>query len=183
MKQESRGEEYESTGWDRVRREEIWRAGWSGRRLGRGESGFEGGIGLQASRESADESDHGGMPKATEAKGVHLREGLLGGPVLKGDAIGSDEDAGAVFAEFAMDKDFLRRGFAEEREELRELWEVGLEKPPTGMCTKRKPRDSARCRSFSRVCGDSRRRSTMVVMPRVWSCGSEESVGCAPRKS
>ena len=121
MKQESRGEEYESTGWDRVRREEIWRAGWSGRRLGRGESGFEGGIGLQASRESADESDHGGMPKATEAKGVHLREGLLGGPVLKGDAIGSDEDAGAVFAEFAMDKDFLRRGFAEEREEFREL--------------------------------------------------------------
>ncbi len=121
MKQESRGEEYESTGWDRVRREEIWRAGWSGRRLGHGESGFEGGIGLQASGECADESDHGGMPKATEAKGVHFREGLLGGPVLKGDAVGSDEDAGAVFAEFAMDKDFLRRGFAEEREEPGEL--------------------------------------------------------------
>lgn len=61
------------------------------------------------------------MPKATEAKGVHFREGLLGGPVLKGDAISGDEDAGAVFAKFAMDKDFLRRGFAEEREELREL--------------------------------------------------------------
>ena len=89
--------------------------------LGRGKSGLERGIGLQASGECADEGDHGGMPKAAEAKGVHFREGLLGGPMLEGDAIGGDEDAGAVFAEFAMDKDFLRRGFAKEREELREL--------------------------------------------------------------
>jgi len=90
-------------------------------RLRRRESGFERGIGLQASGEFADESDHGGMPVAVEAKGAHFRKGLLGGPVLKGDAIGGDEDAGAGFAIFAMDKDFLRRGFAEEREELREL--------------------------------------------------------------
>jgi len=61
------------------------------------------------------------MPVAVEAESVHFREGLPGGPVLKGDAIGGDEDAGAVFAKFAMDEDFLRRSFAEEREELREL--------------------------------------------------------------
>ncbi len=93
----------------------------SDRQLWRRENGFEHGIGLQASGEFADESDHGGMPVAVEAKGAHFRKGLLGAPVLKGDAIGGDEYAGAGFAKFAMDKDFLRRGFAEEREELREL--------------------------------------------------------------
>src|SRR5208337_510249 len=130
MVEEGRGEGYEA-GVTRKRVRKYWvgqgkaRGDLAGRasdgRLRRRESGFERGIGLQAGRERADESDHGGMPKAAEAKGVHFRERLLGGPVLKGDAIGGDENAGAVFAKFAMDKDFLRRGFAEQREETGEL--------------------------------------------------------------
>jgi len=72
------------------------------------------------------------MPIAAEAKSVHFREGLLGGPVLKGDAISGDEDAGAVFAEFAMDEDFLRRGFAQEREKLRELCRSRIGKAADG---------------------------------------------------
>src|SRR5208337_1730929 len=87
------------------------------RRLRRRESGFEHGIGLQASGEFADESDHRGMPVAVEAKGVHFREGLLGGPVLEGDAIGGDEDAGAVLAKLAMDRFFA----AEFRERARRI--------------------------------------------------------------
>ena len=56
-----------------------------------------------------------------EAEGVHFAEGLAGGPVLDGDAVGGDEDAGAVVTELAMNEYSWRRRFAEEREELREL--------------------------------------------------------------
>jgi len=93
-------------------------AGW---RLRRGKSGFERGIGLQVSREFADEGDHAGVPESAEAKSVHFREGLLGGPVLEGDAVRGDEDAGAVFSKFAMDEYFLWRSFADEPKELRQL--------------------------------------------------------------
>jgi len=90
-------------------------------RLRRGESGFEHGIGLQASGKLSHKAGHVGMPMIMEAKGVHFSEGLVGGPVLDGDAIGGDEDAGAVFAEFAVNEYCLRSRFAEEGEELRKL--------------------------------------------------------------
>ena len=76
---------------------------------------------MQASGKLADESGHVGVPVAVEAESAHFGEGELGRPVLEGDAIGGDEHAGAVFTKFAVDKNLLRRVFAEEREELREL--------------------------------------------------------------
>jgi len=93
----------------------------AGRRLRHGESGFERGIGLQSSGKLADEGGHAGMPGVVKAEGVHFGEGLLGGPVLEGDAIGGDEDAGAIFSIFAMNEYFLWRGFADKPEELRKL--------------------------------------------------------------
>ena len=56
------------------------------------------GRGIKESGESADERDHGMMPKAVEAKEVHLFDGVLCRPLLRGYAISRDENAGAVFA-------------------------------------------------------------------------------------
>lgn len=61
------------------------------------------------------------MPEAVETEEIHLLQGLLSGPFFNGHPIGGDEDAGAVFAEPAMDEDFLCRLIAEEREELNHL--------------------------------------------------------------
>jgi hypothetical protein len=60
-----------------------------------------------------------------EAESEHFGEGLLGSPILKGDAIGSDEDASAIFAKFAMDENGLWRRFLKKREEARELFVAG----------------------------------------------------------
>jgi len=46
---------------------------------------------------------------------------LIGRPVIESDAVRGDEDAGAVFTKFAMNENFARRSFAEEREEFGEL--------------------------------------------------------------
>ncbi len=86
-----------------------------------GESGFESGIGMQASGKFADERLHVGMPVVAKAEGVHFGNGAIGGPVLDGDAVGSDEEAGAVVSKEAMDKNSWRRSFTEELEKLREL--------------------------------------------------------------
>jgi hypothetical protein len=45
--------------------------------------------------------------------------------VIEGDAVGSDEDTCAVFAKFAVDKNFLRRNFAKESEKFSELSGTG----------------------------------------------------------
>jgi len=76
---------------------------------------------MQAIRESPNKSGHGGMPEAVVAKGHHFGESLVGGPMLKGDAIRSYENARAVVAEGAVHKDFLGRRFAKKRKESREL--------------------------------------------------------------
>ena len=57
-------------------------------------------------RELANEGFHGGMPKAVEAKKIHLLQGLLGGPFFEGHAIGGHEDAGAIIAEAAVHEIF-----------------------------------------------------------------------------
>jgi hypothetical protein len=68
-----------------------------------------------------DEGNHGGVPNTVEAEEVHLMKGLLGGPLFKGHAIGGHEDSGAVFAEMAMDENFLRGVLTKERQELEHL--------------------------------------------------------------
>jgi hypothetical protein len=71
--------------------------------------------------ESADESGHGRMPGTVEPKGEHFSKGLIGRPVIESDAVSGDENARAVFAKFAMNKNILRRNVAEQREEFRKL--------------------------------------------------------------
>src|SRR6267143_52615 len=81
----------------------------------------EGWSGIQVRRERENEGFHGGMPKAVEAKKIHLLQGLLGGPFFEGHAIGGNEDAGAIIAEAAMHENFLFGVIVEEREKLNDL--------------------------------------------------------------
>jgi hypothetical protein len=91
----------------------------------RSAEGGQGGGGVQAGRETADKSDHGGMPEAVEAEEVHFFQGLLRGPLFDGHAIGGHEDAGAVVAIAAMHEDFLARVVAEVGKELQDLFVGG----------------------------------------------------------
>lgn len=97
-----------------------------------GESGFQDGVGLEAIGQGAHEGEHGVVPRLIEAKGAHFRDGLVGGPVLEGDAVGSDENPGAIFAKFAMNENLLRRSGADEGEELRELRGGGIGETTNG---------------------------------------------------
>ena len=63
-----------------------------------------------------------------EAEGKHFGCGLIRRPVIKSNAVGGDEYAGAVLTKFAMHENFLRRKFAEESEELGELRGSGIGK-------------------------------------------------------
>ena len=81
----------------------------------------EGWGGIQVRREPANEGFHGGMPKAVEAKKIHLLQGLFGGPFFEGHAIGGNEDAGAIIAEAAVHKFFSFGVIVEKREELNHL--------------------------------------------------------------
>jgi hypothetical protein len=90
--------------------------------------GSEGWRSIQASGKITDEGLHGGMPEAVEAEEIHLIQGLLARPLFVGDAIGSHEDAGAVFAKMAVNEYFLSRIVAEEREKLNHLF-VGRRRP------------------------------------------------------
>ena len=83
--------------------------------------GLEDGVGLEVERERADERDHFGMPETVEAKGAHFRESFIGGPVVERDPIGSDEHAGAVFAELTVDEELFRSIPAKVREKFSEL--------------------------------------------------------------
>ena len=93
-----------------------------------GQSGLEHGVRLQAIGQGTNERSHGRVPEMFETESKHLGPGLIGGPVIEGNAVGGDEYAGAVLAKFAMDKNFLRRGFAEQSEELGELRGSGIRK-------------------------------------------------------
>jgi hypothetical protein len=86
-----------------------------------GEGGLQEGIGVQIVRERADKRLHGRMPGTVEAESEHFGDGLIGRPMIEGDAICRDEDTGAVLAKFTMNKNFLRRRTAEEGEKFREL--------------------------------------------------------------
>src|SRR6266403_3814338 len=61
------------------------------------------------------------MPKAVEAKQIHLFHGLLGRPFVEGYAIGGDEHAGAIIAEAAVHENFLFGVIVEEGKELNHL--------------------------------------------------------------
>ena len=50
-----------------------------------------------------------------EAEVQHFSYGLVGGPMFVSNAIGGDENAGAVFAELAMNEDFWLGIFVKER--------------------------------------------------------------------
>ena len=56
-----------------------------------------------------------------EAEGKHFGCGLIRRPVIKSNAVGGDEYAGAVLTKLTMDENFLRRRLAKESEELSEL--------------------------------------------------------------
>jgi len=67
-----------------------------------------------------------------ETKSVHFCQGLIGRPVIEGDAVGGDEYAGAIFTEFAVNENCLRRGFAEQLEKFGELRGSGRGKSAHG---------------------------------------------------
>lgn len=83
--------------------------------------GFQNGIGAESVRKVAYKGDHGTVPVRMEAEREHFRYGLIGRPALEGNAVGGDEDAGAILAKFAVNEDFLGRRFTKESEELGEL--------------------------------------------------------------
>ncbi len=90
----------------------------------------EGGGRLQALGEIADEGFHRRVPEAVEAKKVHFFHGLFGGPLLKGHAISSDKNTGAIVAETTVHENLLPGSAAEEGEKLDELL-VGWRRPAT----------------------------------------------------
>ncbi len=90
----------------------------------------EGGGRLQALGEIADEGFHRRVPEAVEAKKVHFFHGLFGGPLLKGHAISSDKNTGAIVAETTVHENLLPGSAAEEGEKLDVLL-VGWRRPAT----------------------------------------------------
>src|SRR5438128_2654663 len=70
------------------------------------------------------------MPEAVETEEVHFLQSLIGRPVLESHAIRRDENAGAIIAEPAVDKDFLMP-VLEERKKLCDLF-VGGRRPAAG---------------------------------------------------
>src|SRR4029077_6644087 len=70
------------------------------------------------------------MPVIVETEEVHFLDGLLGSPIVFGDAIGGRHYAAAVFAVFTMDKNLLARRAAQESKELSDLF-VGRRRPAT----------------------------------------------------
>jgi hypothetical protein len=71
--------------------------------------------------QGANEIDHGGMEGAIETESQHFGESVIRGPILKGNAVGSDENAGAIAPKFAVNENGLRRRLFEKREKLGEL--------------------------------------------------------------
>src|SRR4029077_5222505 len=72
--------------------------------------------------EILDKSLHGGMPSAIEAEEIHFADRFFSRPFLGGDAISGNENAGAIFAEAAVHKDFLSRVIVEKGEKLHDLF-------------------------------------------------------------
>jgi len=105
------------------------RSGGSGvRRLGA--EGREGRRRVQPRGEIVNKRFHRGMPEPVEAEEIHLFHRLFSGPVLKGHAIGSGENAGAIVTEAAVYENLLPRFVAEKREKLNDLF-IGWGRPTT----------------------------------------------------
>lgn len=116
--------------WD----EGVWEGGSRDKtdRLVGFESFLQFRAGLEPIRKIADKGDHGGMPQPVKTKVHHFRERLLGGPILKCDAIGSDHNAGAVSPELTMDKKGLRGRIAKDLEVVGKLRIGWIGKPTDG---------------------------------------------------
>src|ERR1700740_1194934 len=56
-----------------------------------------------------------------EAEGIHFSDGLVRGPTLLRNTIGSDHHSGAIFSVVTVDEDLLLRTFFEQLEKLRHL--------------------------------------------------------------
>ncbi len=93
--------------------------------------GSEGGGRLQALGKIANEGFHRGMPEAVEAEEVHFLGGLFGGPFLKGHAISSDKNTGAIVAKTAVHENLLPRSIAAEQGEKLDELLVGWRRPAT----------------------------------------------------
>ena len=72
------------------------------------------------------------MPKGVKTESAHFGQGLLGRPMVEGQAIGGHKNTGAIFAEFTMNEDSPARRPTEEREELRELSGSWIGEPSHG---------------------------------------------------
>ena len=82
----------------------------------------EGLRGTQMVRELADKLLHGRVPESIETEEIHLIHRLFGGPFVYRHAVSGHKNAGAVVAKAAMHKNLLMLIFAEECEELRNLF-------------------------------------------------------------
>ena len=98
---------------------------------------------MENTGERADERLHGGMPGTIEAEREHFGEGLIGRPVIEGDAVGGDEDAGAILAILTVNENLLRRRSAKEVEKFGELSRGGIGEAANGK------RDEANAERFS----------------------------------
>jgi len=65
------------------------------------------------------------VPETVKAEEIHFVHGLLRGPAFVGHAIGGDENACAIVAEAAVDKDFFFWMVAKDFEKLRDLLVAG----------------------------------------------------------
>ena len=65
------------------------------------------------------------MPHAIEAKGQHFVQSLVRGPMIKSDAIGGDEEAGAIFSKTTMNENPFLGIAAKDGKELRDLLVAG----------------------------------------------------------
>src|SRR5215471_9312769 len=83
--------------------------------------GREGRRFLKVFRKIKDVLFHGWMPETLEMEIVHFRHRVIGRPVLESDAVGGEEDPGAIVSEPAMYEDFPGRALLCECEKLREL--------------------------------------------------------------
>src|ERR1700675_1937085 len=68
------------------------------------------------------ESRHRGVPETVVPKIVHFFQSLIRRQFFKSHAVAGDKNAGAVFAEVTVHKDFFLRVCAEEGEKLRGLF-------------------------------------------------------------
>ena len=85
------------------------------------ERGLQDWIGVQAIGKSEDEREHGRVPEPIKSEGMHFRHGLIGRPVIEGDAVGGDKNSGAILAKFAVNKNLFQGSLSEHEKKFGEL--------------------------------------------------------------